>query len=313
MKAAQINEYGDPSVVVINEVEKPAASEGQVLVEVYASSLNPFDSSVRAGDVRQYIPLDLPVTLGGDIAGVVVEVSDGVTHVSVGDKVYGQASAVVGNSGAFAEYAITRSTQVAKMPSNLDFIDAASLVLVGVSAIQGVTEHINLRSGQKILIHGGGGAIGGIAIQIAKHLNAYVATTATGVDLDYVKKLGADEVVDYKERDFSAILKDFDAVFDTVGGEDFSRSFGILKGGALAVSMAADPDEAKATELGITALHQNSRVTIERLDALGKLIEEGIIKPRVGKVFPLEQTNEAFEARDSGAVPGKIVLEIKKA
>jgi len=311
MKAAQINEYGDPSVISINEVEKPAVGNGQVLIEVYAASLNPFDTSVRAGKVKDKIPLQFPVTLGGDIAGVVTAVGDDVTSLTVGDKVFGQASAVAGNSGALAEYAATAAGQVAKVPGSIDFQQAASLPLVGVSALQALTALINLQAGQKILIHGGAGGIGSVAIQIAKHLGAHVATTATGVGVDYVKQLGADEVIDYKAQDFSQVLKDYDAVFDTVGGDDFNKSLSILKRGGIAVSMTAHADEAKAQELGVTAKTQGTKVTADALTELAKLIDVGVVTPHIGKVFSLNEIQEAFKAREDGSVKGKVVIEIK--
>ncbi|HEX5797300.1 MAG TPA: NADP-dependent oxidoreductase [Candidatus Saccharimonadales bacterium] len=311
MKAAQISEYGDSSVLQINEVEKPVPKPKQVVVEVYAASLNPFDTSVRAGYVKDSMPIQLPATLGGDIAGVVSEVGDNVDSLGVGDKVYGQASVVAGNSGAFAEFAATSAKQIAKSPSNLDFKQAASLPLVGVSAMQAVSEHIDLKPGQKIFIHGGAGGIGTIAIQIAKHLGAYVATTATGDGISLVKNLGADEIIDYRSRDFSEVLNGFDAVFDTVGGDDFNKSFPILKKGGIAVTMIAQPDEAKARELGVTVVRQGTRVNTKKLNLLTKLVEEGVLVPQVNKVFPLEKIKEAFEAREGGATKGKVVITIK--
>ena len=310
MKAAQINEYGDASVIQINDIAMPSVAEGQVLVKVSAVSLNPFDSAVRSGYLQEMIPLQLPVTLGGDIAGTITAVGDGVTHLSVGDKVYGQANVVAGNSGAFAEFAATTGSSIAKIPTSLDLIQAASLPLVGVSALQALTQHINLKPGQKIFIHGGGGSIGMVAIQIAKHLGAYVATTATGDAIKHVTSLGTDEVIDYKDRDFRTILKEYDAVFDTVGGEDFTKSLNILKPGSIAVSMAAQADATIAKGLDIQTISQATHVTTEMLDALSKLIEAKIVTPQIGKVFPFAQIKDAFEARESGSIQGKVVVEI---
>lgn len=311
MKAAQISEYGGPSVLQINEIDTPAASEGQVLVEVHAASLNPFDSTVRNGYVKQMIK-NLPATLGGDIAGVITELGEGVEGFAVGDKVYGQAAVVAGNSGAFAEFAATKASQIAKMPENMDFNEAASLPLVGTSALQALTEHINLQAGQKIFIHGGAGGIGTIAIQVAKDIGAHITTTATADGIELVKNLGADEVIDYKSQDFSEILKDYDAVFDTVGGDDFNKTFGILKKGGIAVSMIAQPDEAKASELGITAMMQGTKVNTAVLDKLRGLVESGKVLPQVGKVFKFEQITQAFTERENGSISGKVVIEIKK-
>ncbi len=313
MKAARINEYGSADVVQIVEIDAPIAGEGQVLVEVRASSINPFDKTIREGYMKDAIPLELPVTLGGDIAGDVIEVGDGVDGFAVGDKVYGQANVVAGNSGAFAEFAAAKAGGLATMPSNLDYLEAASLPLVGVSALQALTEHINLQPDQKLFIHGGGGGIGSIAIQIAKNIGAYVATTATGEQIDMVKKLRADEVIDFMSEDFSTKLSGFDAVFDTVGGDEFVSTFGILKSGGTAVSMIASPDEAKATELGITALMQQTHVNTDRLNSLRRLIEDGIVAPQVDKVFSLDDIQAAFKAKEEGTVKGKVVLQISDA
>jgi NADPH:quinone reductase-like Zn-dependent oxidoreductase len=311
MKAVQINEYGDASTVQIVDIDQPRPTETQVLVEVHASSLNPFDTTIRAGYMKELITLDFPVTLGGDIAGVVTELGSQVSSLTVGDKVYGQANVVAGNSGAFAEFAATKAGQIARMPRNLDFQQAAAMPLVGVSALQALSQHINLQSGQKIFIHGGAGGIGTVAIQIAKNIGAYVATTATGEGIDYVKKLGADEVIDYKTQNFAAELSDIDAVFDTVGGDDFSKSFKVLKKGGVAVSMIAPTDEAKAAELGITAFTQSTQVTTAKLDELTGLIETDVVTPHIDKVFPLADIQQAFEAREKGTVRGKVVLSVQ--
>jgi NADPH:quinone reductase-like Zn-dependent oxidoreductase len=310
MKAAQINEYGDATKVVINETEKPKPKANQVLIEVHGSSLNPFDSAVHSGYMKDRIPLALPATLGGDIAGVVTEIGEDVTGFSIGEKVYGQANIVAGNSGAFAEYAATAATQVGLMPNNLSFVEAGSLPLVGVSAVQALYENIKVQGSQKLFIHGGAGGIGSIAIQIAKHLGAYVATTTTGAGIEFVRNLGVDQVVDYKTEDFAKELRGFDAVFDCVGGEDFTKSYGVLKQGGIAVSMIGQPNEAKANEYGISALMQHTAVTTARLDKLRELIENDVVTPHIAKTFPLEQISEAFQAREDGGLNGKIAITI---
>ena len=309
MKAAQIATYGDSSVIKVVDINRPAVSEGTVLVEVHASSLNPFDTVVREGHVKAMMP-PLPVTLGGDIAGIVLEVGAGVTTISPGDNVYGQAAAIAGNSGAFAEYAVTKASQIATMPTNLDFKAAASLPLVGVSAWQALNEHINLQPGQKIFIHGGAGGIGTVAIQIAKSIGAYVITTATGDGLQLVEQLGADELIDYKQQDFTDALHDLDAVFDTVGGDDFSKSLAVLRQGGIAVSMIAQPDTDTATVLGVTALMQQTTVTTEKLAALRDLVEGGRVTPQIGRVFALDDIQAAFTSRETESINGKVVIEI---
>lgn len=310
MKAAQLIAYEDIEHIQVGDIEKPSLRDGQVLVEVSAASLNPFDTTVRKGYVKDSIPLQLPVTLGGDIAGIVRELSPSVTGLEIGDNVYGQASVVAGNSGAFAEFAATSANQVAKMPSNIDFQSAATMPLVGVSAMQAIIEHINLQPQQKIFIHGGAGGIGSIAIQIAKHLGAYVATTASGEGIGRVTQLSADEVIDYKVQPFTEVLQEFDAVFDTVGGDDFEASFDVLKPRGIAVSMIASFNEAAAREHQITALTQATKVSTKALDALRELIEANVITPNVGTVFSLEDIRAAFATRESGA-QGKVVIDMK--
>lgn len=309
MKAAQINQYGGPDIISVVDIPTPELRPDQLLIEVHASSINPFDSKIRSGAMQEMIPLTFPVTLGGDIAGIVTQVGSDVAGFAIGDKVYGQANAVAGNSGAFAEYAATVASQVAKAPQNLDFVSAASLPLVGVSALQALTEHISLKAGQKILITGGAGGIGMIAIQIAKHLGATVAATATGDDIDLVKKLGADTVVDYK-TDTIASISDYDAVFDTVG-DDFNATLHTLKPGGVAVTMAAAADESLAKELHVTALSQMTHVTTTSLDKLRELIESDAITPQIGKVFSLDQITDAFKAKEEDHIPGKIALTIQ--
>jgi len=308
MKAAQIKEYGQADKIQVVEVDRPRAGKDQVLVEVQAASLNPFDTMVREGYVKDMIK-SLPITLGGDIAGVVREVGENVNSVATGDIIYGQANAVAGNSGALAEYAATNAGQVAKAPVNVDITEAAALPLVGVSALQALNDHLELKEGEKIFIHGSAGGIGSIAIQVAKNLGAYVATTATGDDIAYVADLGADEVIDYKAQDFSEKLEGFDKVFDTVGGDDFAKALTILKPGGTAVSMIAEADEAKANELKVTAIHQFTRVTRDKLVQLAKLVESGIVTSRIAKVYDLGDIQAAFEARESGA-KGKIVIHL---
>jgi alcohol dehydrogenase len=310
MKAAQISEYGGPDVIkVTTEAEMPKIAADQVLVEVHASSLNPFDTMVRAGQVAGMVP-PFPVTLGGDIAGVITEVGSDVIGFTVGDEVFGQANVVAGNSGALAEFAATKATQVAKKPSNTDFAQAAALPLVGVSALQAITEHIAITSGQKILIHGGTGGIGSIAVQIAKHSGAYLAVTVPTDDVQKAQDLGADEVIDYKTQKFEEIIRDYDAVFDTVGGDVLEKSLSLLKSGGTAVSMVASADEAKTTELGVTAITQMTQVTTERLQKLCELVEAGVVTAMVARIFPLDDIQAAFTAREAGS-SGKIVITIK--
>jgi alcohol dehydrogenase len=311
MKAAQISEYGEPDVIkVTTEAEKPVLKSGQVLVAVRAASLNPFDSMVRSGMFKDSIPLEFPVTLGGDLAGVIAEIGEGVESFMVGDEVYGQANAVAGNSGALAEFAATNAAQVAKKPGSIDFTQAAALPLTGVSALQAITEHINLQSGQKILIQGGSGGIGSLAVQLAKHLGAYVATTVPTEAIEFAHSLGADEVIDFKTQKFEEIIRDYDAVFDTAGGEVFDKSLHVLKRGGIAVSMVAHADEAVTSELGVTAIYQQTKVTTEKLVRLTELVDSGTLSVHVDKTFMLDDIVQAFKEREGGFVKGKIVITV---
>lgn len=310
MKAVQINEFGDNSVIQVTQVDKPNIAEGQVLVEVHAASLNPVDSVIRSGYMQEMAPVQLPITLGGDIAGVVVEVAPGVEGLAVGDKVYGQSLAIAGVSGAFAEFASANVAQIAKMPSSLDFTEAASLPLTAASALQALVQHAEVKPGQKVFIHGGSGGIGTIGIQAAKALGAYVATTATGTGLDLVKELGADEAIDYKVDDFTTIVSDYDVVLNNVMNE-FDKTLSVLKAGGIAISLTGPADEALAEKLGVTTISQFTQVTSEVLSTLAVMIDEGKVKPRVGTIYSLEDAAKAFEERETGSVTGKLVISIK--
>lgn len=311
MKAAQIKDYGHADTVELVEIETPQIGEGLVLVEVHAASLNPFDTTVREGLVKDMIH-SLPVTLGGDIAGTVAEIGAGVDNVAVGDAVFGTAAAVAGNSGALAELAATKAGQLSCKPSNVDFAHAAALPLVGVSALQALDEHIGLQSGQKVFIHGGSGGIGSVAVQLAKHRGAHVTASVRGSEAaEYVRGLGADEVIDTETAAIGSLPHDFDAVFETAGGADFDTTLELLKRGGVAVSMLAQADADKTQALGITATTQSTQVTAERLAKLCELVENGAIVPQIGKAFPLDQIQAAFEAREGSKVFGKVVVEVK--
>lgn len=326
MKAVQINAYGANEVLEINDnVSKPSAGEGQVLVEAYAASINPFDLAVRAGYTKEMFPLKFPATLGGDFAGVVTEAGKDSSlkqslrsspaqrgaGLKVGDEVYGQAILLNGGSGSFAEFAAANMANSALKPQNISFLQAASLPLAGVSALQALEDHIKLKKNQKILIHGGAGGIGSIAIQLAKAIGAYVATTVSADDVDFARKLGADEAMDYKKEDFTKKLKGFDAVFSTVGGEVVDKSFTVLKSDGIIVSMLGSPNEEFAKKHGIVAVGQNTQTNADRLSRLAKYIESGKIKPQVDKVFSLAKAKEAFEYLEKGSPRGKVVLKIK--
>lgn len=283
------------------DAPKPVPSKGQVLVEVRAAAVNPFDLTVREGRARKMKELDFPATLGGDFAGVII---------GTGKAVYGQAGALSGQ-GSFAEYTVVKEAQMAPKPKSLDFTEAAALPLAATSAYQALVDHMDLQKGQEILIHGGAGGIGSLAIQLAKHLGAHVATTVSGRDKDFAKHLGADNVLDYKTQDFAEIIKDYDAVFDTVGGETNKKSYAIIKPGGKLVSMVAQSDEALVNKYKIEYTAQFTRTTTARLEKVSELIDKSAFKPRVDKVFSLDQAAEALEYLRTGHPRGKVVIHIK--
>jgi alcohol dehydrogenase len=308
MKAAQITQYGDANVVnVIHDVPRPSAGEGKVLVEVHAAGLNPVDSKVRSGFMHQVVAIHFPATLGTDISGIVVE---GANVFPAGERVFGTASVLAGASGAFAEYASVPAGALAKVPADLDFIRAASLPLAGVSAVQGIVEVLNVDKGDTVLVLGGSGGIGTIAVQIAKRMGARVVATCRGPVIDYVKSLGADQVMDIK--DFPGSLRDCDAVFDTAGGAAYKSAFTVLKKGGTIVTMAGMPDSELAAKYGVTAVGQMTDVTTGRLNTLAAFIADGTVKPCIDRVFPLDNIRDAFLAREAGHLKGKIVLKIRE-
>ncbi len=309
MKAVQISQYGDASVLTVTaDAPKPAVGEGKVLVEVRAASLNPVDTMVRLGYMAKMAPLAFPAIVGTDMAGVVVEVGSGVTDLKKGDSVFGMASVLAGASGAFAQYAAVPAGMLARIPAGLSFNEAASLPLTAVSALEVVDEKLKVGKGHKILITGGSGGIGTIAIQLAKHRGAFVAATVLPEGVEYARGLGADKVIDVKKEAFEKVLSGYDFVFDTVAGETYTKSFAVLKRGGTIVSMLAQPDADLAAKHGVTALSQMTQVNAARLNAISQLVSKGVIKAHVDRVFPVDKVKEAFLAREAGKVRGKIVL-----
>jgi NADPH:quinone reductase-like Zn-dependent oxidoreductase len=311
MKAAQINAYGDASVIEITaSAPKPKAGKGEVVVAVRAAALNPFDRKIREGLVQHVAELPFPAILGGDFAGVIDEVGEGVAGFKPGDEVYGQAGPLSGH-GSFADYTPVKAGAIAAKPRKLDFIQAAAVPLAAVSAYEALVEHIELQKGQTILIHGGAGGIGSFAIQLAKHLGATVITTADSSSQEYVKSLGADQVINYQTQDFAAQVHNADAVFDTVGGETYIRSLQTLKPGGCIVTMVGPQDEARAKEKGVRTIYQSTQVNTNRLAAVASLCDEGVLTVHVDKTFPLEETAAAQEYLHSGKHRGKVVITLE--
>jgi alcohol dehydrogenase len=318
MKAAQIKTYGDSEVLEINPTAPSLndPSDGMVLVRVKAAGVNPVDWKVREGFYKEMAPLQFPTTLGMDFSGVIEKVggsgggSATSDNIKQGDEVYGQVGILMGGSGAFAEMALAKADTMAHKPKTLNHEQAAGLPLVGVSAWQALVETMQLSNGQKILIHGGAGGIGSIAIQLAKHLGAYVATTVSTNDIQFVKdELRADDVIDYKTQKFEDVLShDYDAVLDTVGGETYTRSFKVLKRGGIIVSMLEQPVQELMDQFGVKAVHQFTQVNRERLTRLAEWIDQNNIQVNVERTFPLDEARAALDYQRDVHPRGKIVL-----
>ena len=313
MKSIQIKRYGGSEVVEINQ-STPALSDpsaGKVLVTVKAAGVNPADWKVREGYFQQMTPLQFPSTLGMDFSGVIEKVGEGVHGFKQDEEVYGDAAAIRGRSGAFAEMALANEDSIAHKPKTLSHEEAAGLPLVGVSAWQALVETIRLSGGQKILIHGGAGGIGSIAIQLAMRLGAYIATTVSTNDKEFVQQLGANEAIDYQTQTFEDLLHDYDAVFDTVGGETYTRSFKILKKGGTIVSMIEQPNQELMHRFGVKATSQFTKVNRDRLTRLAQWVDQNNIRVNIDRTFPLDEAGKALDYQRDIHPRGKIVLRMQ--
>jgi alcohol dehydrogenase len=312
MKSAQITGYGNTSEVIkINQTNAPNLSTGKVLVNVQVAGINPIDWKIREGYMQQMIHLQFPSTLGMDFSGIIKQVGEEIaSDFKQGDEVYGQAGIPSGGSGAFAEQALASVTSIAHKPKTLDHSEAAALPLVGVSAWQALVEHIELSKDQKILIHGGAGGIGSIAIQLAKNLGASVATTVSTEDKQFVHELGANEVIDYKTQTFEDVVRDYDAVFDTVGGETYTRSFRVLKKDGIIVSMLEQQNLELMKQYGVNAISQFTQVNKERLTKLAEWVDQNKVNIHIEKTFSLDEAAKALDYLRDMHPRGKIVLAI---
>jgi alcohol dehydrogenase len=313
MKAAQIKGYGSSDEVIEINKDAPAPNDpsaGKVLVKIKAAGINPVDWKIREGYMQQMIPLQFPSSLGADFSGVIEKVGQGVSEFRQGDEVYGQASMLSGGSGAFAEMALANADTIAHKPQSLGHPEAAGLPLVGVSAWLALVETISLQKSQKILIHGGAGGIGSVAIQLAKHLGAYVATTVSTNDKQFAKELGADEIIDYKTQTFEELIQDCDAAFDTVGGETYSKSFKVLKRGGIIVSLMEQPNEELMKQFEVKAIFQFTQLNRDRLTKLAQWVDQNNIRVNVDKTFPLEEAGKALDYQRDVHPRGKVVLTI---
>jgi NADPH:quinone reductase-like Zn-dependent oxidoreductase len=261
---------------------------------------------------QKMIPIQFPFTMGGDFTGKIVAVGDSTSDYKIGDEVYGQAIVLNGGSGTMAEFVAANTKNTALKPQKATWEEAGALPLIGTSALQALSDHMHVQSGQKILIHGGAGGIGHIAIQIAKAMGAYVATTVKLADTEFVKGLGADEVIDYKTQKFEEILKDYDAVYDTVGGETTDKSFTVLKKGGVLVSMVGQPNEKLAKQYEVTSIGQMTHTTTSHLQKLAEFVDNGKVTVRIDKTFAFEKVQEAFSYQEKNHPQGKVIIVIKE-
>ncbi|GAX91755.1 NADP-dependent oxidoreductase [Effusibacillus lacus] len=309
MKAVIIENYGGRDQLKLVDTPVPEIRERDVLVEVHSASVNPVDWKVREGRLKARITYEFPLILGWDLAGVIKQVGSHVTKFRVGDEVFSRPD--ISRNGTYAEYTVVEENLLAIKPSNLTFEEAASVPLAGLTAWEALVEISQLKTGDKVLIHAGAGGVGGYAIQLAKSLGAYVATTVSGRNVKFVKELGADEVIDYGLQDFSKVLHDFDVVFDTVGGEVQTKSFEVLKENGILVSIVSPPNQEVALQKKVRPEYFFLQPDGEKLAKLANLFETGDMKPIVGSVFSLSEVAKAHELSESGHAQGKIVIKIK--
>ncbi|MFA2807695.1 NADP-dependent oxidoreductase [Bacillus mycoides] len=332
MRAMVIDKYGKVPMRM-TEMPTPEINEYEVLAEIHAASINPIDFKIRDGKVKLLLKYKMPLILGNDFSGVIVKVGTKVTQFKVGDEIYARPRK--DKIGTFAEYIAIHEDDIALKPKNLTFEEAASIPLVGLTSYQALHDIMQLQKGQKILIHAGSGGVGTFAIQLAKIMGATVATTASEAGKNLVKSLGADEIINYKKEKFEDILKNYDAVFDTLGGTTLEKSFDIIKSEGNIVSVSGMPNARFGKEFGsgffktllfslaskkLTALEKkhNAQYSFlfmkpsgDQLRIIAKYIESGQIKPIIDRIFPFEDTQKAMEYSESGRAKGKIIVKIK--
>lgn len=333
MKSFLIDRYVKGAALRFTESPEPELRENDVMVEIHAASVNVLDSKIRDGEFKLILPYRLPLVLGNDVAGVVIRVGAKVRQFKPGDAVY--ARPAQDRIGTFAEYIAVDEADVATKPTNLTMTEAASIPLVALTAWQVLVERANICKGQKVLIHAGSGGVGTIAIQLAKHLGAYVATTTSTANIDLVKSLGADIVIDYKKENFEEVLQDYDVVLNSLGTDTLEKSLHVLKPGGKLISISGPPDRdfakqngsgwlfqqvmrllsfgirRKAKRLGISYSFLFMTANGGQLAQITSLIETGAIRPVVDRIFPFEKTNEALAYVETGRAKGKVVIAVK--
>src|SRR5262252_107437 len=306
MKAAYIQQFGGPEVLQYGDLPDPSAGTGQIVVDTFAASVNGADWKVRAGSYGQ---ANFPLILGRDFSGVVSALGADVADPRIGDEVFGVLEA--GRDGTYAEKIAVGAAIVAKKPSALSHVDAAALALTGLTALYAVEDTLKLRSGETILIQGGAGGVAAFAIQAAKHLGARVISTASAANLDYVRGLGADQVIDYRTSDFTKVVKDCDAVFETVGGDVATRSFAVLRPGGRAAFIASGAQAPKPDRSDVTALRPAVPRDRPHLERIAELCRVGAIRPPEVTLFELSKARQALGVSAARHFKGKLVLKVR--
>lgn len=333
MKAFILERYGKQRALRLADLPRPELRDDEVLVEVHAAGVNLLDAKIRNGEFKPILPYRLPLVLGHDVAGVVVQVGPQVRQFRIGDEVYARADDL--RIGTFAEFVPVRESSLAPKPRGLSMVEAASIPLVGLTAWQALVEQGGLRPGQKVFIQAGSGGVGSFAIQLAKHLGASVATTAGAASAQAMHELGADLAIDYRTQDFETLLRGYDLVLHSQDGKALEKSLRVLKPGGKLISISGPPDPAfakasrapgivrlllrllsagvrrRAQGLGIGYSFLFMRAEGSQLREITRLMDAGTIRPVVDKVFPFEATNEALAYVESGRAKGKVVIQLK--
>ena len=308
MKAVRIHSFGGPETLIFESAPRPVPGKGEVLIRVHAAGVNPLDVKVRDGITEAWVKHTLPLVPGWDVSGEVESRGEGVTQFVRGDEVFGRID--FSRDGAYAEYTVARASELAKKPESLDPLRAAAIPIAGLTAWQALFDVAGLTTGRKILIHRAAGGVGTFAVQLARWAGATVIGTASGRNVEFVKNLGADEVVDYEKTRFEDVVRDADVVLDTLGGEVQDRSWGVLKKGGILVSIVSAPSERDAASFGVRATRMMVHPDPEQLAELAKRVVSGSLDVVIDHIFPLSEARRAHEMIQAGHVRGKLVLRI---
>jgi NADPH:quinone reductase-like Zn-dependent oxidoreductase len=307
MKAAFIEQFGGPEVLQYGDLPDPVAAPGEVVVDVVAASVNAADWKFRAGQYGRHAQIKFPQIPGRDFSGIVS--ASGGADLALGDAVFGVLDA--GREGTYCEKIAIKAAIIAKKPAGLSNVNAAALALTGLTAVNSLEDTLKLKRGETILIQGGAGGVAGFAIQLAKHIGARVITTTSAANRDYVRSLGADDVIDYNTQDFTKVVSGCDAVFDTVGGDVAEKSFAVLKPGGRGAFIASGMEAPKPNRSDVTALRPpvpRSRAAMERV---AQLITSGAVRPPEIKLYSLAQAAEAHRLSESRHFRGKLVFQVR--